>query len=402
MPEYLCRLGAPDGVVVERRRMAGSEQAARRELEGEGFHVFNVTRTRSGFGLPFVGGREKVPSQEFMMFNTQLKTLLHAGLPLAQSLELLKGQQTSPHFRSLLDKVHQQVTTGIALSDAFLSLGDVFPRLYGNSLRAGEGSGEIEGVLERYVEYQRMVETVRKKIIASLTYPAVLVVMSVGLIILLVAKVIPSFSGFYVSFDSELPLITRFVLGLSEFVQGNWFWLVLGIAAGWVAFRAWSRTRKGRLLTNRWLIGLPLVGKLAHRFALSQFSRSMAVLLSGGTPMVPALETATTSVNNAWVSKVLHGCVNEVKEGRPLSDAVDDTGLASEMALAMIRVGEGTGALAEMLNHTSDFFDEEIEFALGRIVTIFEPMILVFMGLVVGGLLLAVYYPLLSLVTKIG
>ena len=402
MPEFVCRLGTPDGRVLESQRMAGSEEALRHELEAEGLHVFSVTRAGSALGIPFLRRREKVPSIDFLLFNTQLRTLLHAGLPLAQSLELLKEQQTALHFRALLDKVHQQVTTGIALSDAFASLGDVFPRLYSNTLRAGEQSGELESVLQRFVEYQRIVEAMRKKIVGALTYPAVLVLLSIGLIVILVAKVIPSFAGFYTEFEGELPLITRFVLGLSDFVQGNFFFLVMGVAAAVLAFKAWVRTPSGRLITDRWRLKIPLVGRLAHLFALSQFSRSLSVLLGGGTPMVPALETAASSINNTWVSKLLVGCVQEVREGRSLSDSVEDTGIAPAMALAMMRVGEATGALPEMLVHTSEFFDEEIEFALGRMVSLFEPLILVVMGLVVGGLLLAVYYPMLTLVGKIG
>jgi len=323
-------------------------------------------------------------------------------LPLAQSLELLKKQQTSAHFRALLDSVHQQVTTGVALSDAFLALGDTFPRLYPNSLRAGERSGDLESVLERFVEYQKIVEGVRKKIVGALTYPAVLILMSIGLIIILMAKVIPSFTEFYVSFDSVLPLATRIVIGLSDFVQENFLYLTVGVIGAVYAFRSWARTPKGRLITDRWKLKVPLAGRLAHLFSLSQFSRSMAVLLGGGTPMVPALETAATSVGNTWVAEAMLGCVQEVREGRALSDAVADTKIAPEMALAMMRVGEATGALPEMLNHTSDFFDEEIDFALARIVTLFEPIILVVMGLIVGGLLLAVYYPMLSMASRIG
>ncbi len=402
MPEFVCRLGTPDGKVLESRRMAGSEEALRHELEGEGLHVFSVTRAGSAMGIPFLGRREKVPSVDFLLFNTQLKTLLHAGLPLTQSLELLKAQQTAPHFRALLDKVHQQVTTGVALSDAFLSLGDTFPRLYPNSLRAGERSGDLESVLERFVEYQKIVEGVRKKIIAALTYPAVLILMSLGLIIILIAKVIPSFTQFYVNFDSALPLPTRMVIGLSDFVQQNLLYLIAGVIGAAYAFRAWSRTPKGRLITDRWKLKVPLSGNLTHLFALSQFSRSMAVLLGGGTPMVPALETAATSVGNTWISEAMLGCVKEVKQGRALSEAVADTKIAPEMALAMMRVGESTGALPEMLIHTSEFFDEAIEFSLARIVALFEPIILVVMGIIVGGLLLAVYYPMLSMVTRIG
>jgi type IV pilus assembly protein PilC len=401
VPEFVCRLGAPDGSLVEQRRVAVSMDALRRELETEGFHIFGLEAARSRIRVPFFSRSEKISGQDFLLFNTQLKTLLHAGMPLAQSLDLLKDQQTNPHFRALLDKVHQQVTTGIALSDAFLALGDIFPRLYANSLRAGERTGELEQVIGRFVEYQRLVEAVRRKIISALTYPAVLVVLAVGLITVLMTYVIPSFSDFYVQFETELPLPTRIVITSASFVRDNLLPLVIGIIVLFYGFRVWRSSPSGRLLADRWKLRVPLVGRLTHLFALSQFSRSMAILLGGGTPMVPALETASTSVSNAYISELFLGCVQEVQEGRPLSDALSDTGRAPDMALAMIRVGESTGALPEMLNHTSDFFDESIEFTLSRIVTLIEPMILVVMGVIVAALLLAVYYPLLTIVSRI-
>lgn len=401
MPEFLCRLGAPDGSVIELRRVAVSADALQRELEGEGFHIFGVARARSRIRLPLVSRSEKVASQDFLLFNTQLRTLLRAGLPLAQSLDLLKQQQTDPHFRALLDKVHTQVTTGVSLSDAFLSLGDVFPRLYANSLRAGERSGELESVIGRFIEYQRMVETVRKKIVAALTYPAVLVTLAIALVVLLVVYVIPRFSDFYLQFGSELPLPTRIVLVVATTVESNVIWIIGGTVLAVWGFRTWKASPAGRRIVDRWTLRIPLLGRLAQLFALSQFTRSMSVLLSGGTPMVPALETAATSVKNVHIAELFLRCVQEVQEGRPLSDALEDTGKAPGLALAMIRVGESTGALPEMLEHTSDFFDEEIEFSLTRMTTLFEPMILVVMGVIIAGLLLAVYYPLLRLVSTI-
>lgn len=401
MPEFVCRLGAPDGSVVEQRRVSASSDALRRELESEGFHVFSLAGARSRFRIPLLSRSEKVGGQDFLLFNTQLRTLLHAGMPLAQSLELLKDQQTDPHFGALLEKIHQQVTTGVALSDAFLALGDTFPRLYANSLRAGERTGELEQVLIRYVEYQRLVEAVRKKIITALTYPAVLLTLSIGLVLILMVKVIPAFRDFYVQFETELPLPTRFVLGAADFTKDNFVFIIIGVLLSSYAFRVWRSSQTGRLLTDRWILRIPLVGRLNHLFALSQFTRSLAILLGGGTPMVPALDTSATSVSNAYITELFLGCVQEVQEGRPLSEALEDTGQASEMALAMIRVGESTGALPEMLQHTSDFFDESIEFSLTTIVTLFEPLILVFMGLIVAGLLLAVYYPLLTIVSRI-
>jgi len=402
MPEFVCRLGSPSGSVVERRRVGPTIEALRRDLEDEGFHVFSINPVRSRLRIPFFSKSAKVSGQDFLLFNTQLATLLGAGLPLTQSLELLREQQVNEHFKALLGSVHQQVTTGVSLSDAFLALGDVFPRLYSNTLRAGERSGELEVILRRFVDYQRLTESVRRKIIGALTYPAVLIALSIVLVIILMVRVIPAFSTFYVQFDAELPLPTRIVMGLSTGFQEHFILVTAAVVGLVIAIRTWRNSPSGRRITDRWRLGIPVVGKLAHLFAVSQFTRSLGVLLGGGTPMVPALQTSTTSISNSYISELFRGCVQEVQEGRPLSDSLDDTGKMPELALAMIRVGESTGALPEMLEHTSGFFDEEIEFSLARLVTLFEPMILVIMGIIVAGLLLAVYYPLLTTVSKIG
>jgi type IV pilus assembly protein PilC len=402
VPEYVCRLGSPDGTVVERRRVAASSDALHRELEGEGFHVFSVTPARSRLQIPFFGKSTKISGQEFLLFNTQLATLLRAGLPLAHGLELLRDQQSNEHFKALLDNVLQQVNTGVSLSDAFSSLGDVFPRLYANTLRAGERSGELEAVLGRFVEYQRLTESVRRKIIGALTYPLVLIAMSVILVIILMTRVIPAFSSFYLQFDADLPMPTRIVMGLSTSLQEHFFLFIAGTIGFYFAVKMWRNSPSGRRITDRWRLSIPVVGRLGHLFAVSQFTRSLSVLLGGGTPMVPALQVSTTSISNSYISELFRSCVQEVQEGRPLSDALDDTGKMPELALAMMKVGESTGALPEMLEHTSGFFDEEIEASLARLVTLFEPMILVVMGIIVAGLLLSVYYPLLTTVSKIG
>ena len=288
---------------MERTRVAASDDVLRQELEGEGFHVFSIAAARSRVRIPFVGKSTRVSGQEFLLFNTQLATLLRAGLPLAQGLELLREQQANEHFKALLDKVHQQVTTGVSLSDAFLSLGNVFPRLYANTLRAGERSGELETVLVRFVEYQRLTESVRRKIIGALTYPLVLIFLSIVLVVILMVKVIPAFSTFYVQFDAELPLPTRIVMGISTGLQEHFLVVAAALAGIFFAIRMWRNSPSGQRITDRWRLSIPVVGRLGHLFAASQFTRSLAVLLGGGTPMVPALQTATTSISN----KYLHG-----------------------------------------------------------------------------------------------
>jgi len=385
---------------MEQRRLAMSADTLRQELEQEGFHVFSITAPRFKLKVPGFSKREKVGGQEFMIFNTQLRTLLRAGLPLTQSLELLAAQQGNLHFRSLLEKVHQQVTTGVSLSDAFLSLGDNFPRLYANTLRAGERSGDLEGMLDRFTAYQKTMESAKKKVVGALTYPAVLIMLSIGLVVIMMTYVIPNFTSFYTQLDAELPLPTRFLIAVAGFMHDRIVFIVIGLVGTVWGIRLWYRTPRGRKLVDRFQLRLPVLGQLAHMFALSQFTRSLGVMLGGGIPMVPSMETAVTSIGNAWVSENFLNAIPQIREGQPLSDSLERTGLVPELAIAMMRVGESTGALPEMLSHTSEFLDEDIDFLLNRIVTLLEPAVLVFMGLVVAGLLLAVYYPLLTLISR--
>ncbi len=400
MPEFLCRLGAPDGSVLEQRRLGVSAEALRRELEGEGYHVFSIESPKLRVGLPGFRRKEKVSGRDFLVFNTQLRTLIKAGLPLAQSLELLKEQQTSPAFRAMLDKVYQQVTTGVALSDAFQSLGDAFPPMYANTLRAGERSGNLPYVLERFLQYQKLMEDARKKIVGALTYPLVLIGLSVALVVVLMTYVIPKFTDFYAGMGATLPLPTRIVIAVSNTMSRHVVLISGVVLVGVALLRNWVKTVRGRRFVDRLKLRIPVVGRLIGLFGLSQFTRSLAVLLDGGTPMVPALETAATSVNNSFLSDHFLACVPEVQEGQALSEALERRGVVPELALAMVRVGESTGELPEMLTHTSEFFDADIELTLGRLVTLIEPAILLVMAVVVAGLLLAVYYPLLTLVTR--
>lgn len=255
-------------------------------------------------------------------------------------------------------------------------------------------------MLERYVSYQRLMEAARKKIVSALTYPAVLVVLSVGLVVLLFTKVIPTFSEFFDQFGATLPFATRAIMATASFVHDHFLLLVLGVTLCLTGIRMWARTPSGGLAIDRWKLKLPVLGRVFHLFALSQFTRSLGVLLGGGTPMVPALQTASTSVGNSFVSEQFLACVPRVQEGQALSDTLVRTKLVPELATAMVRVGESTGALPEMLTHTSGFLDVEIDHTLNRIVTLIEPFILVVMGGVVAGMLLAVYYPLLTLVSQ--
>jgi type IV pilus assembly protein PilC len=413
MATYVCRLGLPDGAVAVRTIEAANEGALRTEIARLTARVFSVKVTGDapkslapsrGAGLSRLsfGSRRPVKAAEFVVFNQELVALLKAGLPIVAGFEILLERQENPRFKRILMDIRDQLISGVALSDAFLSHGDVFPRLYATSLKAGERSGEVEKVLRRYLSYQKILAALRRKVTGALVYPAVLIGLSIGLVAILMTYVIPRFREFFAGFEAgQLPLITRVVIGMADFLRANLLFVVIAIVAGVVVFTRWKETDAGRLGWDSFLLRLPLIGMILRQFALSQFARSLATLVGAGTPVVPALEIAAGAVANRRISGAVASVVPRVREGAEVWRSLESTGNFTSLAIEMIKVGEATGALEEMLTNVSDFYDESIDAQLGRIVSLIEPIILVVMGAVVATLLLSIYLPMFTILSNI-
>jgi type IV pilus assembly protein PilC len=403
--EFVCRLGTPEGRVMEKVLQAPDEEALRSDLEKQGVHVFHVRRrgVPEGITLPTLRRRRKgLDTQQFLLFNQELAALLRAGLPLLQALELMLERMENEQFRSVLTDIRDRVSSGEDLSDAFAVHGDMFPRLYPASLKAGERSGELEQVIRRFIRYQKLVLDARKRAISALIYPAILISLSIVMLLVLTVYVVPSFTRFYEGLDAELPLLTRIVVGISVFLRGSgWIFGVLLVAAVF-ALRRWARTPAGRLAVDGFKLRLPLLGNVAHLFALSEFCRSLATLLSGGIPLVQALDIATEAVGNASVRGAIEPEIRRVREGESFHEAIEKSGVFPSMAVDMAKVGEATGALDEMLSNISDFFDEKVELQLQRILALVEPAMLVFMGVVVAMILLSLYLPMFGALGRMG
>jgi type IV pilus assembly protein PilC len=397
MPEFIFRVGTPEGDVIERHVRAASLRAAREEMVRLGLHVFEAKRGALTVGDFLPRMRKAISTEHFLHFNQELLALVRAGLPIVQSLDIMLERQKNVRFREILTQIREKITSGVALSDAFASYGDMFPAIYSTSIRAGERSGDLEGVLKRFLRYQKMIVNLRKKVIGAMIYPAVLLLMSTAMIFVMLTFVIPKFAEFFTGFGAELPWFTLLMINVATTMREN-VWLVLGgtIVAAFL-LRRWANTTTGRLIWDRIKLRIPLVGGVLHRFAILQFTQSLGTLLSGGTPMVPAIEIASESVTNQLVATRIAGVVQNVREGEPLWRSLDSTGVMSDLAVEMIKVGESTGALTEMLTNVSEFYDEEIESRLARLVSAIEPVILVFMGVVIGVLLYAFYLPLFKL-----
>lgn len=398
--EFRCRLGTAGGQIIEGVYVAPSEAHLRRELEDKGLHVLALAPRGRVQGLSFA--RRTIKRHEFLIFNQELATLLKAGMPLVQSLDILRQRLTNPVFKAVLDDVHEKVRGGAALSDAFAAHAELFSGVYTASLVAGERSGSLDTVLRRFVAYSKVIDTVRRKTLSALLYPAILVVLSLGLVAVIVVRVVPAFSGFYSSFDQELPAVTQVIIAVSNFVVGNLWLLLAGLGAATAAFIAWVRQPGQRVRFDRWLLRVPKLGPIAHKFATSQIARTLAALLGGGIPLVNALDTAATSTANRYLGAELRAVAGRVREGRGFAATLLDRQVLPDVAIKMIEVGESTGALHEMLTSLADFYDEDVETEVGRFVTLIEPLLLVFMGVIIAGVVLALYLPLFQLSSVMG
>ena len=395
---------------MEATYIADSEARLRADLEEKGLLLLKADPLDgfAAFRIPGLttgsrASRGRIKTQEFLVFNQELATLLKAGMPLVQSLDILRQRVPNPAFKLVLDDVHERVRSGSSLSDAFDAQA-VFPGVYVASLLAGEKSGSLELVIRRYVQHVKVVTAVRKKTISALIYPAILLALSIAVVSIIVFKVIPEFGRFYENMgggSAELPVLTQVIVSGSTAIAANWPIIVAVVLGAALAILIWVRQPGQRAQLDRLMLKLPFFGLVARRFAVSQVARTMATLLGGGIPLVQAIETASRSIGNRFVATELGVAAQQVREGRSLAAALGDRRIFPDVALKMVEVGESTGALQDMLTSVADFYDEENETALGRFVTIIEPTLLVIMGLVVAVLLLSLYLPLFELSTVI-
>ncbi|HEY3045806.1 MAG TPA: type II secretion system F family protein [Vicinamibacterales bacterium] len=396
--EFRCRIASPNGEIIEGVYVAETEAKLRHELEEKGLYVLSMQPKGAIAGLSLrLPQSHSINTREFLIFNQELATLLKAGMPLVQSLELLKRRVTSPMFRSVLDNVHDRVRSGSALSEAFAAQGDLFPGVYTASLLAGERSGNLDGVLRRYIEYAKVIATLKKKIVSALVYPAILISMALVLVSIIVLKVVPAFADFYAGFGAELPMATRVIMNVSAFMREQFVLVAIALVLGVAGITLWLRQAGQQSRFDHLILRIPGIGPMARKFATSQMARTLATLLTGGLPLVNALDIAARSVGNRYMAAQLDIVALRVREGESFAAALDARKTFPDVAVKMAEVGEATGALQEMLNTVADFFDEEISTYMERFVTLVEPVLLVIMGIVIASLLLALYMPLFQL-----
>jgi type IV pilus assembly protein PilC len=396
MAEFVIRVADERGKVLEKAETGYSAAEIRDRYQQSGYLVYWIKPrgliSGGEFRLP---QRRRVKMEEFVIFNQQFLTLVHAGLPIVQALELLAKRQRNLYFRGLLEDVRDRTKGGALISDAFDKQG-AFPKIYSTTLMAGEKSGNLDEVLSRYVAFQRLGLSFRKKLIASLVYPVLLVLGVIALVTMLVTFVIPKFSELFSDLNQKLPPMTEFTISTAMTLRRYLPAIVLGGIAIYVAVRRWAKTQQGSEILDQIKLNVPVVGSIWQRYQIAVFSRMMSTLLAGGLPLLTSLETAGQSMASRLIVRGISEASKSVREGQTLAQSLEQTGVFPELAVEMVEVGEATGALPTMLSSIAEFYEEDVQSALAAAMSLIEPVILVVMGLVVGFILISLYLPIFS------
>ena len=400
MAEWTLKYADARGEVHQQVAEADSERELRDRLTDQGFLVYSIKPRSEAMAAGLGPKRNKVNLEKFLIFNQQFVTLIRAGLPIMKSLDLLADRLTDPKLSKYIQGVREEVKNGALLSDAFARQ-NVFPAIYVTSVLAGERSGSLADVLERFITYQKLSLSVRKKLIVSLIYPALLIFLVIGLIVFLVTYVVPNFAELYKNLDAQLPAATLFLIAIGttarSYVLGGFVALIAGI----VGFRYWARTPAGSETVDRFLLKLPMVGEVWLKYQVAQFSRMLGTLLVGGIPLMQALNTSAESLGTPVLKNVLQQAVKLVREGQSLSSSMRTTGIFPSLSLDMIEVGESTGALPAMLTSVAEFYEDDVSTRVTALLSLIEPIIMLIMAIFVGFVLISLYLPIFSLADSI-
>lgn len=396
MAEFVLKYADPRGEIHQQVAEAVSEKELRDRYSQQGFLIYSIKPRREIAGVSVGGGRKKINLEKFLIFNQQFVTLVRAGLPILKALDLLSERLTDVKLAPHIKAVREEVKNGALLSDAFGRQG-VFPPIYVTSVLAGEKSGALGEVLDRYITYQKLALAVRKKLLLSLVYPCLLITLVIGLMVFLVTFVVPKFAELYNSMSAQLPAPTRILIAVGTTARNYILFGFLALVVAGIVFRLWSKTDKGQERLDAWRLRTPLVGEVWIKYQVAQFARVLSTLLVGGIPLLQALETASSSLGTRLLKNNLAGAGKKVKEGQALSAALAQTKIFPGLSVDMIEVGESTGALPQMLASVAEFYEDDVNTRMTASLSLIEPAIMIFMGCFVTFVLVALYLPIFSL-----
>jgi type IV pilus assembly protein PilC len=402
MSLYTCKLGASDGKILYREFEAVEPAALQNSLEDQGFFVFEIKRKPFQFLFDKGMKRRSIDNRALLTFNQELLVLIKAGMPIMQVLDAILERHDNGKFAEILRQVREDVKGGAALSTALERHGRSFPHLYVASIRAGERTGDLPNTIRRYIQYLKRVDGIRKKIVAALFYPAILVLFAFMAITLLLLYVVPTFAQVYSDAGSQLPLLTRMLIEVTSIMKRFAPLVVLlaiGVAA---AYRAWVGTESGRYTVDRFKLTIPFGGDVFTKYSVAGFARTLATVLGSGIPIIESLRMSIGTLNNKYMEKRLFEAVRFIEEGGRLSTALERIHIMPPLALRMLGVGETTGSLEDMLVDISDYLEDELEERMRLLTTAIEPAIMLIMGVIIGVIIIAMYLPVFKIGSTVG
>ena len=401
MADFVLKYADGRGQIHHQVAAAASEKELRDKYAQQGFLIYSIKARSGGVSASnLFGGRKKLNLEKFLIFNQQFVTLIRAGLPILKALDLLAERLTDPKLGPYVQSVRDEVRGGTLLSEAFRQQG-IFPKIYVTSVMAGEKSGSLTEVLDRYVNYQKMSLAVRKKVMVSLMYPSVLIVLVVLLMVFLVTYVVPTFANLYASMQAKLPPMTVFLIAVGTASRKYIVVFAAALIGGIFLFRWWARRDSARKTVDRIKLRTPLIGEIWLKYQVAQLARILSTLLVGGIPLVQAMETAADSLGTPLLQRAVEAAGKSVREGQPLSGSLKQSKIFPPLAIDMIEVGESTGALPAMLNSVAEFFEEDVNTRMAASLSLIEPAIMIVMGGFVAFVLIALYLPIFSLADTI-
>jgi len=399
MPTYQWKGKNRYGDVVGGVRVASSVDDLSKALQREQISVMDISSARKKFEIPFLQ-KQKVKLKDLAIYSRQLSVLIDAELPLIQSLNILAEQTKNKYFKSVIKDVREDVEAGSTLNQAKRKFPNVFDDLYCNLVASGEQSGSLDIMLRRLAEYLEKIVRLRAQVRQAMIYPSAVLSFAIVVCIFMLWKVIPVFASIFLELGAELPFLTSMVLSLSVFIQKYILFLAIGIVAAIFGLRYWRKTESGRRIVDKFLLRMPLFGKLLEKVGLSRVTRTLSTLLSGGVPMLESLKITSTTSGNVVIEDYIIQARSMVAEGTSLRDALREKGRFPFMMIQMVGVGEATGTLDEMLTKLADFYDEEVEYSVANLLSILEPILLIFVGLIVGSIVISMYLPIFDLMSK--
>ncbi len=398
MPYFLCRLATEEGSIVSQAFLASSFEECRKHFEEEGFCVLSIKRDWKRIKIPVLPFEKKIKDRDFIMINQELVALIKAGYPILKCIQIIVKRVKNIHLKELLMKVENEIRGGKSLSEAFAPYEKNFSTVYIASLMAGERSGNLAGTINRYIDYAKVISQTKTKIRSALTYPTLLILFAFILLMILLNFILPRFTVFYADFEAELPVITRGLLAFSQFLRANFPFLIAFVFLLYLVYSLLKKKEKILVIRDRIKLKIPYGGSILVESGVSLFSRTLGLILEAGISLVSAVGIANHAVPNYFIIQKSRQLPELIKDGKSLSESLSRIDFFPPLSLDMIRIGEASANLEGMLSEVADYYDEKIQAKIDIFISLIEPLVIVFMGLIVAAMLLSVYLPIFNII----